>query len=63
MASFKVPLNINKLDLKDYLYHAYGIPVLSVRSYIKQVPAQKREGTAKWYRPRSLKRMIVEMDE
>ena len=63
MASFKVPLNINKLDIKDYLWHAYGIPVLRVRSYIKQPPRARREDTGRWYRPRALKRMIIEMDD
>ncbi|KAI4127296.1 MAG: hypothetical protein LQ347_004664 [Umbilicaria vellea] len=68
MASFIVPLRLNKLDLKDYLYHAYQLPVLSVRSYVQQqkvrqdkpdklLPAQRR-----WYRPRAIKKMTVEME-
>lgn len=35
-ASFLTPLWFNKLDLKDYLYHLYGIQALSVRSYVIQ---------------------------
>ncbi|KAI9646845.1 mitochondrial 54S ribosomal protein YmL41 [Ciborinia camelliae] len=67
-ASFIVPLNLNKLDLRDYLWNAYGIEVRGVRSYIQ---AQKlREGKEgqkipsprKWFRPRSIKKMMVEME-
>ena len=63
MAEFLVPLNINKLDLKDYLFHAYGIPALAIRSSIQQQQVRRRDGmSGPWYRPRSTKRMIVEMD-
>ncbi|ESZ93849.1 hypothetical protein SBOR_5790 [Sclerotinia borealis F-4128] len=67
-ASFIVPLNLNKLDLRDYLWNLYGIEVRGVRSYIQ---AQKlREGKEgqkvpsprQWFRPRSIKRMMVEME-
>lgn len=66
-ASFIVPLNFNKLDLKDYLYHAYNVPVLSVRSYVQQQrvrqdkPGAKLPKQARWYRPRSIKKMTIEM--
>ncbi|MCJ1472422.1 hypothetical protein MMC13_001070 [Lambiella insularis] len=67
MASFLVPLNLNKLDLKDYLYHVYNVPVLSVRSFIQQQrvrqdkPDAKLPKSRRWYRPRSVKKMTVEM--
>ncbi len=35
-ATFITPLNFNKFDIIDYLYHLYGIEVLSVRSYVQQ---------------------------
>lgn len=66
-ASFIVPLSMNKLDIKDYLWNAYGIPVLSVRSFVQQQPVQQmkmgpgRGMQRRWYRPRSLKKMTVEM--
>ena len=68
MASFIVPLNFNKLDLKDYLWNAYKLPVLSVRSFVIQQPIREdKPGVQRprriWYRPRSTKRMIVEMGE
>ncbi|GAB7352466.1 hypothetical protein MBLNU459_g2874t1 [Dothideomycetes sp. NU459] len=67
-ASFLVPLSMNKLDMRDYLYHCYDIRVVSVRSYIDQQPVQ--QGTAKsirptmkrWTRPRAVKKMTVEME-
>ncbi|KAH8585548.1 hypothetical protein B0O99DRAFT_646678 [Bisporella sp. PMI_857] len=67
-ASFLVPLNLNKLDLRDYLWNAYNIRSLSVRSYIQMQklrqdkPGAKRPSPRKWYRPRSIKKMTVEMD-
>ena len=67
MASFLVPLNLNKLDLKDYLYNAYSIPILSIRSYVIQQRVQQDKPNAKipkprrWFRPRALKKMTIEM--
>ncbi|PQE05254.1 mitochondrial ribosomal subunit L23 protein [Rutstroemia sp. NJR-2017a BVV2] len=66
-ASFIVPLNLNKLDLRDYLYNAYGIEVRGVRSYIQQQKLTQgkryavRQTPRQWFRPRSIKRMTVEM--
>ena len=63
-----MPLNLNKLDLKDYLYHAYSVRVLSVRSYVQQQrvrqdkPSAKKPSPRRWFRPRSIKKMTVEMD-
>ncbi|KUJ06766.1 uncharacterized protein LY89DRAFT_790162 [Mollisia scopiformis] len=68
-ASFIVPLNLNKLDLRDYLWNAYGISVRGVRSYIQQQkvrqdkPGAKRPKPRKWYRPRAIKKMMVEMEK
>ena len=67
MASFLVPLNINKLDLKDYLYNAYSLPILSIRSYVIQQrvrqdkPGAKLPKPRRWFRPRALKKMTIEM--
>jgi large subunit ribosomal protein L23 len=64
-----VPLWLNKLDLKDYLYNLYAIPVLSVRSFVMQQrvrqdkPGKKLPKRQRWFRPRALKKMTVEMDE
>jgi len=60
---------MNKLDIRDYLWHAYNIRCLSVRSFIKQAPVQMgKPGISKpqlnrWYRPKASKKMTVEMDQ
>ncbi|KAN0096834.1 hypothetical protein V8E51_015639 [Hyaloscypha variabilis] len=67
-ATFLVPLNLNKLDMRDYLFHAYGIRVHGVRSYIQMSkltqdkPGSKRPKPRKWFRPKSIKKMMVEME-
>ncbi|RPB29389.1 ribosomal protein L25/L23 [Terfezia boudieri ATCC MYA-4762] len=65
-AQFIVPLNFTKLDLKDYLYHAYGVKVLSVRSYVVQQKVKRiknlEEPRREWYRPRAIKKMTIELE-
>lgn len=66
-----MPLWFSKLDLRDYLYHGYNVRTHSVRSYVKQQRVSqgdpRREGgkplPRRWYRPRSLKFMTVELDK
>ncbi|KAG8527546.1 uncharacterized protein KY384_007698 [Bacidia gigantensis] len=62
-ASFMVPLWLNKLDLKDYLYNLYNLRVLSVRSYVIQSKISEKgvRGQRRWYRPQSRKKMTVEL--
>lgn len=66
-AQFRVPLNFNKLDLRDYLQNLYGVGVVSVRSYIEQQPITRmtRDGRniGAWRRPQAQKRMTVELRE
>ncbi|KAJ5370862.1 54S ribosomal protein [Penicillium cataractarum] len=66
-AQFRVPLNFNKLDLRDYLQNLYGVGVVSVRSYIEQQPITRmtRDGrnVGAWRRPQAQKRMTVELRE
>lgn len=66
-AQFRVPLNFNKLDLRDYLQNLYGVGVVSVRSYIEQQPITRitRDGRniGQWRRPLAQKRMTVELRE
>ncbi|KAE8352635.1 hypothetical protein BDV28DRAFT_157702 [Aspergillus coremiiformis] len=67
-ASFYVPLDFNKLDLRDYLKRLYKVDVLSVRSYVEQQkvtrlrPVQK-SGYGKLRRPMAKKKMTVEMKQ
>ncbi|TKA62319.1 hypothetical protein B0A49_07583 [Cryomyces minteri] len=68
-ATFIVPLNLNKLDIRDYLYNVYGITALSVRSYVQQQKVRHDRPDAilprprKWFRPRAIKKMTVEMEK
>lgn len=67
-AKFLVPLKLNKLDMRDYLWHAYGVKCNNVRSFVQQQklrqddPARKRAMPRRWYRGASIKKMTVEMD-
>lgn len=64
-----MPLNLNKLDMRDYLWNVYGINSLAVRSYIEQKKVQQdkpgalRPAPRRWHRPRSIKHMLIEMDK
>ncbi|KAL1902614.1 mitochondrial 54S ribosomal protein YmL41 [Sporothrix stenoceras] len=75
-ATFQVPLRFNKLDLRDYLYHVYGVEVRTVRSWLTpQIPRRRyvevndddksrdivNFGKGQWYRPQPIKRMMVEL--
>jgi hypothetical protein len=51
------------------LWNGYGINVKGVRSYIQQQKLQQDKTGAirvkprKWFRPRSVKKMLIEMDK
>jgi large subunit ribosomal protein L23 len=59
---------MNKLDLRDYLFHAYNVRVVSVRSYIDQQKVTQGKPNApkmtikRWFRPRAIKKMTVELE-
>lgn len=42
-ARFSVPMGFNKLDLRDYLFHAYNVRAIHVRSSITQGKASKNQ--------------------
>ena len=69
-ATFLVPLNFSKLDLRDYLFNLYNVKTLKIRSYVQQQKPQKfkyplgipnADPVIKWHRPRSIKKMTVEL--
>ncbi|TKX19849.1 hypothetical protein C1H76_8047 [Elsinoe australis] len=69
-ATFLVPLNLNKLDLRDYLFHAYNLPVLSITSRIHQTTIEKdgnprieRPQPGHLFRPAPTKKMTVRMEK
>jgi hypothetical protein len=66
-AQFRVPLSFNKFDLRSYLWHLYGVGVLGIRSYVQAQPitriSRDGKGFGPWRRPKSQKRMTVELKE
>lgn len=62
MATFIVPLRFNKLDLRDYLWHCYKVPVLKVRSFVNAMPVEAISQQGAVRQPPSGKMMIVEME-
>ena len=69
-AVFEVPLNLSKLDLRDYLWHLYGVETISIRSSILpgvlrrkyKVPDQPRR-IGPMRRTKARKKMIVQLAE
>ncbi|KAK3400169.1 hypothetical protein B0T20DRAFT_408060 [Sordaria brevicollis] len=62
LATFVVPLEFNKLDLRDYLWNVYNVEVTGVRSFVNQRRHEKRHGDfGNWRRPKSQKMMIAEL--
>ncbi|KAF1989262.1 hypothetical protein K402DRAFT_326626 [Aulographum hederae CBS 113979] len=68
-AKFIVPLNMNKLDIRDYLWHAYGVNTISVRAFVQQSKVQQDKNgvdqprARQWHRPRAIKKMTVELEK
>jgi large subunit ribosomal protein L23 len=61
-ASFQVPLNFTKFDLRDYLWNLYNVEVRKVRSVVQQEPLKRRNPfTHAFYRPMSKKYMYVDL--
>ncbi|KAK0735709.1 hypothetical protein B0T21DRAFT_334042 [Apiosordaria backusii] len=61
LATFAVPLQFNKLDLRDYLHHAYDVETTAIRSFINQPKPERKNKNGPWYRPRAQKMMIAEL--
>ncbi|CAG8920899.1 unnamed protein product [Penicillium salamii] len=66
-AQFRVPLSFNKFDLRSYLWNLYGVGVLGIRSYVQAQGITRitrdGKGYGPWRRPKSQKRMTVELKE
>lgn len=69
-AKFQVPLNCNKFDIRDYLYHIYGLRTLRVstvihagraRRVLEYMNSKRPIGTV--YRPRSRKIAFIQMEQ
>ncbi|KAK8091133.1 hypothetical protein PG994_000638 [Apiospora phragmitis] len=63
-ATFKVPLHFNKLDIRDYLFNAYSVVTLGVRSAVMRRPVLRSHPiTQRVQRPPSIKYMTVELQK
>jgi large subunit ribosomal protein L23 len=58
-----VPLSFNKLDLRDYLLHAYNVATVGVRSAIYQRPPGRSSVHGRIFRPLPIKMMTVELTQ
>lgn len=56
-----MPLTFNKLDMRDYLLHAYSVPTLGVRSQLTQRRPERSKVHHRIYRPPPIKTMTVEL--
>ncbi len=74
IAKFRVPLDCNKFDVRDYLLHMYGLRSVRVMTQINLQPLRRAQqmlhGTpesklppGRWVRPKSLKTALVELEE
>ncbi|KAI8963832.1 hypothetical protein F5Y11DRAFT_131239 [Daldinia sp. FL1419] len=62
-ATFRVPLTFNKFDLRDYLFNAYNVPVLGVRSQLTQRRPRRSKMHHRIYRPPPIKTMTAELHQ
>ena len=51
-ATFLVPLNLNKLDMRDYLFHAYGTNLRFEEGEFNFVKTRAEHGTRKAFEMR-----------
>ncbi|ODQ64119.1 hypothetical protein NADFUDRAFT_47839 [Nadsonia fulvescens var. elongata DSM 6958] len=62
-AKFIVPRKFNKLDLRDYLYNVYGLPVLNVTTQLLHAKWQRDQPRGPRYRNAQIKKMTVDMED
>jgi large subunit ribosomal protein L23 len=67
-ATFHVPLRFTKFDLRDYLWHLYGVDTLKVHSWVKALPARRKwekagdkDGIGPWVTPKPHKFMMAHL--
>ncbi|KAJ1883536.1 mitochondrial 54S ribosomal protein YmL41 [Coemansia sp. RSA 1722] len=62
-AAFRVPLNVNKLDIKDYLSHIYNVTVTDVRTTVFAGKQTTNRHTGQKDRSSRIKKAIVTIKE
>lgn len=62
-AKFVVPRYFNKLDLRDYLYHVYGLRALNVTTQLLWARWKRETPRSPRHRDTQIKKMTIEMEE
>ena len=62
-AKFLVPRNFNKMDLRDYLWHVYGLRALNVTVQLLHAKFQRGPDDHARYRGPQYKKMTIDMEE
>lgn len=62
-AKFLVPRNFNKMDLRDYLWHVYGLRALNVTVQLLHAKFQRGPLDYARYRGPQFKKMTIDMEE
>ncbi|KAJ2164772.1 mitochondrial 54S ribosomal protein YmL41, partial [Coemansia sp. RSA 551] len=62
-AAFRIPLNLNKLDVRDYLTHIYNVTVTDVRTAVLPGKIMTNRFTGQKERTSRTKKAIVTMKE
>ncbi|KAJ2503581.1 mitochondrial 54S ribosomal protein YmL41 [Coemansia sp. RSA 1972] len=62
-AAFRIPLNLNKLDVRDYLTHIYNVTVTDVRTAVLPGKLTTNRFTGQKERTSRTKKAIVTMKE
>lgn len=62
-AKFLVPRNFNKMDLRDYLWHVYGLRALNVTVQLLHAPYTRTNNDYGRYRGAQYKKMTIDMEE
>ncbi|CCE65113.1 hypothetical protein TPHA_0J02920 [Tetrapisispora phaffii CBS 4417] len=62
-AKFIVPKSFNKLDLRDYLFHVYGLRAMNVTTQLLHGRYTRANAGSPRYREPQIKKMTIEMEQ
>ncbi|KAH3688250.1 hypothetical protein WICPIJ_000775 [Wickerhamomyces pijperi] len=62
-AKFIVPKSFNRMDLRDYLYHVYGLRAFNITTQLQHAKFSREGNAVARYRTGQIKKMTIEMTE
>jgi large subunit ribosomal protein L23 len=62
-AKFIVPKAFNRLDLRDYLYHVYGLRAFNITTQLLHAPYTRMGNAVARYRTGQIKKMTIDITE